>query len=506
MGSLSQLASDGLVKYVDRVIHQYRRISSLLQNSVVVIPFAPPPLCGISDPSTVRNLYDLSLWFDSTPDYPLANYNQALRDLLDSSSGPHFSHPPSRDYLPFTLEEYNTKLFERQGWQGLPEKIEPLTSPDEIKILTPLLEGLSCIFKLNIDCKPMYSRELVLKPAAILSSEKSALFVGGSNANHLANAAASLGYYTETITKSGWVLSTAAVSTILPEFEAYCLTLPPETPVVIYCLDNNSFVCADVDGQLSSVSKLADGLYHVVGELVVAHEVTLAASVTNLKRLIAMAGARMIFIITPLPRFLNMGCCEATTHCTHRLLPEAGSKILEDLRRLHGFIGSRLSTFTNVRVISGAELLTGHSSSSFDSILAAYSDWGAVHGPSTSYTRMALSLSDLISGKALSQEQPARPGNKRARSDSTGSSSSQSTQPPRPPRSIPVLGSSPYQQTTPGRGRGHNQMVTNPGGSRGGFRGIPVGRGRARAGRFQPGGYFGYRSRGGYDGGYGYYY
>ena len=68
-------------------------------------------------------------------------------------------------------------------------------------------------------------------------------------------------------------------------------------------------------------------------------------------------------------------------------------------------------------MISGAELLTGHSSSSFDSILAAYSDWGAVHGPSTSYTRMALSLSDLISGKALSQEQPARPGNKRARSE-----------------------------------------------------------------------------------------
>jgi hypothetical protein len=193
------------------------------------------------------------------------------------------------------------------------------------------------------------------------------------------------------------------------------------------------------------------------------------------KRLIAMAGDRMIIIITPLPRFLNVGCCEATTDCTHRLLPEAGFKILEDLRRLHGFISSRLSTFTNVRVVSRAELLTGHSSSSFDNILAAYSDWGAVHGPSTSYTRMALSLSDIISGKALSQEQPARPGNKRARSDSTGSSSSQSTQPSRPPRSIPVLGSLPYQQTVHGRGRGSNQVFTNPGGSRGGFRGNPDG-------------------------------
>jgi hypothetical protein len=124
---------------------------------------------------------------------------------------------------------------------------------------------------------------------------------------------------------------------------------------------------------------------------------------------------------------------------------------------------------------------------------------------------MALSLSDIISGKAVSQEQPARPVNKRARSDSTGSSASQSTQPSRPPRSIPVLGSPPYQQTAPGRGRGSNQVVNNSDGSRGGSRGNPAGRGRARSGRFtpnfQPGGsgYFGYRSLGGYDGGYGYY-
>ncbi len=72
---------------------------------------------------------------------------------------------------------------------------------------------------------------------------------------------------------------------------------------------------------------------------------------------------------------------------------------------------------------------------------------------------MALSLSDIISGKAVSQEQPARPGNKRARSDSAGSSSSQSTQPSRPPRSIPVLISPPYQQTAPGRGRSSNQAA-----------------------------------------------
>jgi hypothetical protein len=43
----------------------------------------------------------------------------------------------------------------------------------------------------------------------------------------------------------------------------------------------------------------------MVGELVVARKVTLAASVTSLKRMIAMDGNRIIFIVTPLPRFLN---------------------------------------------------------------------------------------------------------------------------------------------------------------------------------------------------------
>ncbi len=41
------------------------------------------------------------------------------------------------------------------------------------------------------------------------------------------------------------------------------------------------------DGQLSAISKKDDGLYHVIGEIVVVHEVTLAAAVTNLKGTVA---------------------------------------------------------------------------------------------------------------------------------------------------------------------------------------------------------------------------
>jgi hypothetical protein len=87
---------------------------------------------------------------------------------------------------------------------------------------------------------------------------------------------------------------------------------------VIYCLDNVSFCCANSDGQLSAISKQKDGIFHVVGEIVVIHEVTLAAAVTNLKQ--------RVIIITPGPRCLTQPCCCNSAHCVHLLIPDSGLK------------------------------------------------------------------------------------------------------------------------------------------------------------------------------------
>jgi hypothetical protein len=114
-----------------------------------------------------------------------------------------------------------------------------------------------------------------------------------------------LGIITETVTAGGWVLNTNTVTAILPQVLAYCASLPAEAPVVIYCLDNSSFCSANADGQLSAISKLEDRIYHVVGEIVVVHEIMLAAALTNLRRIILACGDRRIIIITPGPRYLS---------------------------------------------------------------------------------------------------------------------------------------------------------------------------------------------------------
>ncbi|MFN9907856.1 MAG: hypothetical protein ACK56F_17290, partial [bacterium] len=114
-------------------------------------------------------------------------------------------------------------------------------------------------------------------------------------------------------------------------------------PVIIYRLDNSSFCQADGDGVSTPIVKLADNKYHVVGEIIVAHEITLAAAVANLKRILAVCGERKVFIITPLLRYINDSCCGDLAHCTHKLIPDSATKLLLDLGRLHRFMESRLS-------------------------------------------------------------------------------------------------------------------------------------------------------------------
>jgi hypothetical protein len=482
--SLSNLREEGLAMYVERSMNEVRRFTSMFKSTVNCIPIAPPPLCGIPDSDTVRSLYDYTLWLDSLPDYGFLGYNSALRQLLVNAKTDTVSHVPTRIFLQTSLYVFEKKLFERQGWQGLPGSVPPLSLQEESSLLTPLLEGLSTLFRLNLDTHPNLSRDsAIFSPGSTLAAveDTSALFIGASNADRLANSAATLGIVTETVTTGGWVLTTDAVTEILPQVAAYCAALPADAPVVIYCLDNSSFCCADSDGQLSAISKLDDGVYHVIGEIVVVHEVTLAAAVTNLKRIILACGDRKVIIVTPGPRYLSSPCCCAAGHCTHILIPESGLKMMADLARLHIFIQRRLSSSTNCQVIPACDLLTGKKGASPEEALAAFSSWGTVHGSTASYTRMALALVDghFNTQAPAAPVVPAAPPQlhqKRQRAESSTSyeSGSDAGQP------IPALTSFRTSSRPP------NLRGFSRGGSRGSGPGNPFPRGSKR-GNFEGG-------------------
>ncbi len=127
-----------------------------------------------------------------------------------------------------------SKRFERPGLADFPGSIPPLTATAEPALIFTLSTELSSKFKLELDSEPVLSRELTLSPnLPKTSGEILPLFIGGSNADRLASAAANVGVVPDTVTEGGWVLNTTSVSIALPQIEAYCLTLPAEAPVII---------------------------------------------------------------------------------------------------------------------------------------------------------------------------------------------------------------------------------------------------------------------------------
>jgi hypothetical protein len=63
-------------------------------------------------------------------------------------------------------------------------------------------------------------------------SVENVVFVGGSNANNLALAAAALGVDTYKHAQGGWKVTKDSVDKLIPDLKESLSTVPPDTPVV----------------------------------------------------------------------------------------------------------------------------------------------------------------------------------------------------------------------------------------------------------------------------------
>ncbi len=83
------------------------------------------------------------------------------------------------------------------------------------------------------------------------------VMVGGSNAGRLGLSLDNIGKPTVDVTSSGWSLTPANVNIIKGLLEAECIT-KPDSPVVIYAMDNSCFMNMSSDGTISPIKKLDD--------------------------------------------------------------------------------------------------------------------------------------------------------------------------------------------------------------------------------------------------------
>jgi hypothetical protein len=193
--------------------------------------------------------------------------------------------------------------------------------------------------------------------------------------------------------------------------------LPPGTPIVLFCLDNTSFLAATEEGGMVPISKCVTGDqgYHVNGALVVAPEWALQGSVEQLKRIVDEFSEFDLFIVTPVTRYVSRTCCKNSAHVSNFGDPDFLANIISDLTKLKFQLRKKLQPAT---VIDGIELVCGAGCGreKVEQILTAGWASDPVHPASHVYAKMALNLIEKVATPPAKAD-----SRKRKRSEDSGS-------------------------------------------------------------------------------------
>jgi len=164
----------------------------------------------------------------------------------------------------------------------------------------------------------------------------------------------------------------------------------------------------------------------VNGALVVAPDRSIQFTIDQLKRIITEFSEYILFIITPVTRYISMPCCDTPEHVSNFQDPDFLSQILADLTKLKFSLRKKLSPAT---ILDGIELVCGAGCSKERIEQTLRAGWASdpVHPNAHIYAKMALNLLEKVSagGEAGKKADTVR---KRKRSDSSNSSTTANTQ------------------------------------------------------------------------------
>jgi hypothetical protein len=151
-----------------------------------------------------------------------------------------------------------------------------------------------------------------------------ALFIGGSDASKLASSTSMLGVDSDKIAVGGWNISKESVDVLLPELQTLLATLLADTPIIIFALDNSSFMSAAADGSMSQLKKVPEcgKGFHAAGDLVVAPDRSLLHPISSLTRIVEACGEHLVFIVSPIFRFVLSPCCTTAGHMSNFTDPD----------------------------------------------------------------------------------------------------------------------------------------------------------------------------------------
>jgi hypothetical protein len=212
--------------------------------------------------------------------------------------------------------------------KGMPAKTRRMTSGDEMKLATAIINELREKLALDLDPSPTFERGRGLQARPKRKVEY--LVVGMSNANRLSTALAERGCDAAIVHLKTWRVFDGPSEAMAKWIRDTIEETDPDT-VVFQMWDASAFFARASDGSLNAPRRLQDGRLHMLGTVTVCSVDNQREQLNIIKPLLDAVGRRKAVFITPMLRYITAGCCHDKDHTCQRDDPNYKSGIVHAL-------------------------------------------------------------------------------------------------------------------------------------------------------------------------------
>jgi len=422
LGSAIQLGVESVAFYAS----EWKRCRNALKKElgdIIVIPLLHLTPVGIAERTILRGLIDMAAWFDDMEEIELRlirntrmNFFEVNLGRLDRGPGWADYHENSRMPVSLAEDSTGTSAFVTGDWGKRPERVGPLTESGEKYWVELLIGEINRELKLGLATSVSFGRTLsAVKRVGEDVGKITAVTVGASNAARTAAALKRKGVETVPLGQAGWKISEDSVAYLENELSGY---VARSEFVVLHCLDSSVFYALEKSGAMSIPAAGQDGIYHVLGKVVVARGLQLEILLETVEPVLKLRSDLLTFIVCPTIRHVE-ACCTAHDSLSAVERRAEGERQLRELGSLRREVKTWLirKGYSNTLLVDPLQA----SAAAADIDKARENMRDAVHMRAVGYSRLADKIKEMAKGWMLNRkragEAGSEPDSKRARVD-----------------------------------------------------------------------------------------
>jgi len=238
-----------------------------------------------------------------------------LQNIVGRGGGPDYQQDRrAKHRLPEDLDSYAARSWVSPGGATLRREVQPVSPEQERLIISGLIHDLNALYGLNLG----KNTDLRRRQEEEEPTRKKALVIGGSHAANIANELEHGGFETLRICKSGFRAIKPNVTSLLPKVSEELKKLGPDDVIILQMLDNVSYMGRTEEGGDLPIRRIPNGEYHIDGDLILAGYDRQKMIFDTIEPLLQVLDDRQVILLSPMPRWLYGGCCNAEDHAPNR--------------------------------------------------------------------------------------------------------------------------------------------------------------------------------------------